>query len=110
MVGRQRLQPYARPLSASEARYVAQHLARSDRGTPAAFEQHVELAETPQETLECQIAKRRRHEVLDLDVALLEPPSGGAGHDQQLAGDVAPRQIGPRIRLGVAARASFSEQ
>src|SRR6266478_4949510 len=109
MVGRQRLEPYARP-PPFEARHIAQHLARSGRGVPAALEQPVQLAQPHQEGLERQLAKRRRHQILYLDVALLEPLSGGAGHDQQLAGDVASRQIGPRVGLGVAARASFGEQ
>src|SRR6266478_1846890 len=100
MVGRQRLEPYARSLSPPEARHVAQDLARSGRGAPAALEQPVELAAPPQEFIERQLAKRRRHQVFYLDVALLEPLSGGAGHDQQLAGDVASRQIGPRVGLG----------
>src|SRR6266478_677524 len=109
MVGRQRLEPYARP-PPFEARHIAQHLARSGRGVSAALEQPVQLAQPPQEGVERQLAKRRRHQILYLDVALLEPLSGGSGHDQQLAGDVASRQIGPRVWLGVAARASFGEQ
>src|SRR5437016_1159772 len=45
-----------------------------------------------------------------LDVALLERPSGDASDDQQLAGDVAAREIRARVGLGITERPGLREK
>src|SRR5205823_9974211 len=51
-----------------------------------------------------------RNQILHLDVALLERPSGDASDDQQLAGDVAARENRARVGLGVAERPGLREE
>ena len=51
-----------------------------------------------------------RNQILHLDVALLERPSGDASDDQQLAGDVAAREIRARVGLGITERPGLREK